>query len=64
MHIAEAKRDDTGQRGPTGGNQFPEAQVVDQQNASFVAGLRNNITVWYALQSLVSEMYCIVPKGL
>jgi hypothetical protein len=29
VHIAEAKRDDTGQRGPTGGDQFPEAQIVD-----------------------------------
>lgn len=64
MHIAEAKCDDTGQRGPTGGDQFPEAQVVDQQNASFLAGLRHNIAIWYALQTLVSEMYRIVPKGV
>jgi hypothetical protein len=64
VHIAEAKRDDTGQRGPTGGDQFPEAQVVDQQNAPFLASLRHNLAIWYALQTLVSEMHRIVPKGL
>lgn len=46
MHIAEAKRDHTGQGGPTGGNQVPEAQVMDQQNASFSAGLLHNVRVW------------------
>jgi hypothetical protein len=46
MHIPEAKRDDTGQRGTTGGDQFPEAQVVDQQNGSFLAGLRHKIAIW------------------
>jgi hypothetical protein len=46
VHIAEAKRDRTGQRRPTGGDEFPEAQVMDQQNAFFLAGLRHNVTVW------------------
>ena len=46
VHITEAKRDDTGQRGSTGGDQFPEAQVMDQQNASFLAGLCHNIAIW------------------
>jgi hypothetical protein len=62
VHIAEAKRDYTGQRGPIGGDQFPEAQVMDQQKASFLAGLRHNIAIWYALQTLVGEMHRIVPK--
>jgi len=64
MHIAEAKRNDTGQRGPTGGDQFPEPQVVNQQNASFLAGLRHNLAIWYARQTFISEMHRIVPKGL
>jgi hypothetical protein len=64
VHIAEAKRDHTGQRGPTSRDQFPEAQVMDQQNASFLVGLRHNIAIWYALQTLVGEMHCIVPKGV
>jgi hypothetical protein len=46
VHIAEAKCDHTGQPGPTGGDQFPEAQVMDQQNASFLAGLRHNVAIW------------------
>jgi hypothetical protein len=46
VHIAEAKRDDTGQCGSTGGDQFPEAQVMGQQNASFLAGLCHYIPIW------------------
>jgi len=46
MHIAEAKRDHTGQRGPTRGNQLPEAEVVHQHNTSFLAGLLDNAWVW------------------
>jgi hypothetical protein len=46
MHIAEVKRDHTGQRGPTGGHEFPEAQVMDQRNPSFLAALRHNIAIW------------------
>src|SRR5262245_26422612 len=46
MHIAEAKRDHTGQRGPTRGNQFPKAEVVDQHNTSLLASLLNNAWVW------------------
>lgn len=46
VHIAEAKRDHTGQHGPTGCDQFPEAQVMDQQNAFFLAGHRHNIAIW------------------
>jgi len=46
VHIAEAKRDHTGQRGSTRGNQFPKAEVVDQHNTSLLAGLPHNAWVW------------------
>ena len=46
MHVAEAKRDHTGQRGPTRGHQFPKAKVVDQHNTSLLAGLLHNAWVW------------------
>ena len=46
MHITEAKRDHTGQRGPARGDQFPEAKVVNQQNTSLLPGLLHNAWVW------------------
>ena len=46
VHIAQTKRDHTGQRRPTGREQFPKAQVMDQQNTSLLAGLCHNVGVW------------------
>ena len=46
MHIAQAKRNHTGKRSSAGGDQFPETQIMDQQNAPFLAGLLHNVTVW------------------
>jgi hypothetical protein len=42
MHIAEAKRDHTGQPGSTRGDQLSEAEVVNQHNTSLLAGLLYN----------------------
>jgi hypothetical protein len=46
MHIAEAKRDHTGQPGSTRSDQLPEAEVVDQHNTSLLTGLLHNAWVW------------------
>ncbi len=43
VHIAEAKRDHTGQPGSTRGDQLPKAKVVDQHNTSLLAGLLHNV---------------------
>jgi len=64
MHIAEAKRDHTGQPGSTRGDQLPEAEIMDQHNTSLLPSLLHNAWVWEAFQSLVREMHRIVPKGL
>ena len=64
VHIALTKRDHTGQRRPTGSKQFPKAQVVDQQNAPFLAGLRHNVMVWKPLEPLDDKMDRIVSQGV
>jgi hypothetical protein len=47
---------------PLAATNSPKPQVMDQQNASFLAGLSHNIAIWYALQTPVGEMHRIVPK--
>ena len=46
MHIAEAERDHTGQRSSTRGDQLPEAEVVDEQDAFLPTRLLHNSWVW------------------
>jgi hypothetical protein len=45
MHIAEAKRDHTGQPGSTRGDQLSTAKVVGQHNTALLAGFLHNAWV-------------------
>jgi hypothetical protein len=45
MHIAEAKRNHAGQHHPTGPNQLPKGEVMDEQNASLASRLLHNVRV-------------------
>lgn len=46
VHIAEAKRNHTGQPGATRGDQLPKAEVVHKHNPFLLAGFFHNTWVW------------------
>jgi hypothetical protein len=64
MHIAQAKRDHTGQRGSASGDQFSKAKIMGQQNASLPSRLLYNVAVWPTLKTLGGEMHRIVVESL